>query len=94
MTNSGELMLVCRWANVNDLVHNKFHFIIHLLSQHLLDQSHRRKHQMNVQDLLKVNNKGTRTKSLTSLRYLYLNSKHILHYALAFLAFLLLTLNK
>ena len=55
-------MLVCRWAKVNDLVQNKFRSIIHLLSQHLLDQSHRRKHQMNVQDLLKINNKDTRTK--------------------------------
>ena len=63
--NSGALMLVCRWASVNDLVQNKFRSIIHLLSQHLLAQSHRQKHQMNVQDLLKVNNKDTRTKSLT-----------------------------
>ena len=60
MANSGGL--VCRWASVNDLVQNKFRSIIHLLSQHLLDQSHRRKHQMNVQDLLKINNKDTRTK--------------------------------
>ena len=66
VTNSGGLMLACRWASVNDLVQNKFRSIIHLLSQHLLAQSHRQKHQMNVQDLLKVNNKDTRTKSLTS----------------------------
>ena len=32
MTNSSGLMLVCRWASVNDLVQNKFRFIIHLLS--------------------------------------------------------------
>ena len=40
MTNSSGLMLVCRWASVNDLVQNKFRSIIHLLSHHLLDQSH------------------------------------------------------
>ena len=66
VTNSGGLMLVCRWTSVNDPVQNKFRSIIHLLSQHLLDQSHWRKHQMNVQDLLKVNNKEIRTKSMTS----------------------------
>ena len=59
-------MLVRRWAGVNDLDQNKFGSIIHLLSLHLLAQNHRRKHQMNLQDLLKVNNKETRTKSLTS----------------------------
>ena len=64
MTNLGGLMLVHRWGSVNDLVENKFHFINHLLRQHLLDESHRRKQQINVQDLLKVNNKDTRTKSL------------------------------
>ena len=65
MTNSGGVMLVCRWGSVKGLVQNKFCSVIHLLSHHLLDQSHRRKHQMNVQDLLKVNNKDTRTKSMT-----------------------------
>ena len=59
-------MLVCRWVSLNNLVQNKLCSIIHLLSQHLLDQSHRQKHQMNVQDLLKVNNKDTRTKPLMS----------------------------
>ena len=44
------LVLVCRWANVNDLVQNKFRSIIHPLSHHLLDQIHWRKHQINVQD--------------------------------------------
>ena len=66
VTNSGGLMLVSKWASVNDLVQNKFHSKIHILSQHLLAQIHRKKHKMNVQDLLKVNNKDTRTKSLTS----------------------------
>ena len=66
VTNSGGLMLVCRWASVNDLVQNKFRSIIHQLSQHLLAQSHRKKHQMNVQDLLKISNKETRTKSMTA----------------------------
>ena len=70
MTNSSGLMLVCRWASVNDLVQNKFRSIIHQLSHHLLDQTHWRKHQMNVQDLLKVNNKDTRTNSLTPFWYL------------------------
>ena len=65
MANSGELMLEWRWESINDLVQNKFRSIIHLLRQHLLDQSHQQKHQMNVQDLLKVNNKETRTKSMT-----------------------------
>ena len=59
-------MLACRCASVNDLVQNKFRSIIHPLSHHFLDQSHRRKHQMHVEDLLKVNNKDTRTKSLTT----------------------------
>ena len=36
VTNSGGLMLVCRWASINDPVQNKFRSIIHLLSQHLL----------------------------------------------------------
>ena len=40
VTNSGGLMLACRWASVNDMVQNKFRSIIHLMSQHLLDQSH------------------------------------------------------
>ena len=68
-----------RWASVNDLVQIKFRSIIHLLSQHLLDQSHRQKHQMNVQDLLKVNNKETRINGviLVSLR-LTLNTFHIM----------------
>ena len=39
-TNSGGLMLVCRWANVNDQVQNKFRPLIHLLSQHLLAQNY------------------------------------------------------
>ena len=43
-------MLVCRWANVNDLVQNKFRSTFHPLSHHLLDQIHWWKHQMNVQD--------------------------------------------
>ena len=46
--DSGGLILVSRWASVNDLIQNKFRFIIHLLSQHLLAQSNRWKHQMNV----------------------------------------------
>ena len=36
VTNSGGLMLVCRWASVNDPAQNKFRSIIHLLCQHLL----------------------------------------------------------
>ena len=60
-------MLLPRWASVNDLVQIKFCSIIHLLSQYLLAQSHRQKHQMNVHNLLKVNNKETRTKSVTWL---------------------------
>ena len=83
---------MCRWASVDDLVQNKFLSINHLLSQHLLPQSHRQKHQMNVQDLLKVNNKKTRTKSMTSF-VCPKHSKHISHDALVFLVFLLLTLN-
>ena len=87
-------MPVCRWTRVNDLVQNKLRFIIHLLSQHLLPQSHRWKHQMNVQDLLKANNKDIRTKIIYHSGVLTLNSKHISHYALVFLVFLLLALNK
>ena len=49
---------------------------------------------MNVQNLLKVNNKYTRTKSLTYFWCFTVNSKHIFHLALVFLVFLLLTLNK
>ena len=41
MTNSGELMLVDRWVAVNALIQKKFRSTIHLLSQHLLSQSHR-----------------------------------------------------
>ena len=36
MTNSGGLMLVCRWIIVSALVQKKFRSTIHLLSQHLL----------------------------------------------------------
>ena len=36
VTDSGGLMLVCRWASVNDPVQNKFRSIVHLLSQYLL----------------------------------------------------------
>ena len=61
VNNSGGLMLVCKWASVNDIVQNNFRSIIHLLSDHLLAQSHRQEHQMNVQDLLKLNNKKART---------------------------------
>ena len=67
----------------NDLVQNKFRFIIHILSQHLLDQSHRRKPQMNVQDLLKVNNKDTRPKVIDVILVsllLTLNTFHIMLY--------------
>ena len=74
-------MLVCRRASANDLVQNKFRSIIHLLSHHLLAQSHRQKHQMNVQDLLKINNKKTQNKVndviLVSLR-LTLNTFHMI----------------
>ena len=66
VTNWSRIMLVCRWVSANDLVQNKFRSIMHLLSQNLLAQSHRQKHQMNVQDPLKVNNNETRTKSMTS----------------------------
>ena len=54
-SNSGALILVCRWAGVNAQVQNKFRSTTHLLNQHLLAQSHRWKHQMNVWNLLKVN---------------------------------------
>ena len=36
VTNTGGLMLVCRWTVVNALAQNKFRATIHLLSQHLL----------------------------------------------------------
>ena len=36
VTNSGGLMLMCRWAGVNALAQNKFRSTIHLLIQHLL----------------------------------------------------------
>ena len=36
VTNSGGLILGCRWAGVNDLAQNKFRSTIHLLSQDLL----------------------------------------------------------
>ena len=74
-------MLVCRRASVNDLVQNKFRSVIHLLSHHLLAQRHRQKHQVNVQDLLKVNNKKKQNKVsdviLVSLR-LTLNTFHMI----------------
>ena len=35
-TNSGGLMLVCRWARANALAQNKLRSTIYLLSQHLL----------------------------------------------------------
>ena len=41
-------------------------------SQHLLAQGQQWKHQNNMLNLFKVNNKGTRTTSLTSFWYLYL----------------------
>ena len=56
VTNSGGLLLVWRWADINTLVQNKFLSTIHLLSQHSLAQSHRWKHQMNLWNLLKVTN--------------------------------------
>ena len=45
MTNSGGLILVCRWAGANPLVQNIFRFTIHLLTQHLLAQSYWWKNQ-------------------------------------------------
>ena len=36
VTNSGGLMLECRWVGINALVQNKSRSTIHLLSQHLL----------------------------------------------------------
>ena len=71
VTNSDQLMLVHRWGNVNALVQNKLSSTIHLLSQHLPVQSRRWKHQMNVWNLLKVNNKDTRLMSVTSFWCLY-----------------------
>ena len=88
-------MLECGCPSVNDLVQNKFRSIIHLLSHHLLAQSHRQKHQMNVQDLLKVNKKNNKTEQ-SQWRHscvLTLNSKHISLDALVCLVFLLLNLN-
>ena len=72
-------MLVCRWTSINDLIQNKLRSIIHILNHNLLAQSHRQKHQMNVQDLLKVNNKETKSQNviLVSLR-LTLNTFHII----------------
>ena len=80
------------WAGVNALLQNKFSSIIHLLSQHLLAQSHQWKHQLNVWTLLKVNNKEIRLISLLCLNVLLLtsNTSHIL----VFLMFLLLILNR
>ena len=36
VTNSGGLILGCRWAGVNALTQNKFRSTIHLLTKHLL----------------------------------------------------------
>ena len=47
VTNLDGLMLLCRQVAVNALVQNKFRSTIHLLSQNLLAQSLRWKHQMN-----------------------------------------------
>ena len=66
LSNSGGLMLVCRWAGVDALVKNKFRSTIHLLRQHLLAPSRQWKHHTNVLNLLEVNNKDTRLMSLTS----------------------------
>ena len=44
VSNSGGIMLVCKWASVNDVVQNKFWSTIHVLSQLLLAQSHWWKH--------------------------------------------------
>ena len=82
MSNSGGVMLVCSWASVNDVVQNKFHFRIDLLSQHLIDQSHRRKHQMNVQHPLKVNNKGTKKKAIDIILVSLLLTRNIFHIVL------------
>ena len=46
---------------------------------------------MNVENLLKVYNKDTRTMSLTSFDVIIVNFTHISHLALVFLVFLLLT---
>ena len=77
MTNSGGLILVCRWASFNDLVQNKFRSIIHLLSHYLLDQSHWRKYEINVQDLLKAEQGHWRHFGIFTY-----NSKHISRYPL------------
>ena len=52
--------------NQNALVQNIFCSTIHLPSQHLLVQNNRLKHQINVWNLLKINNKDTRLMPLTS----------------------------
>ena len=82
MSNSGGVMLVCSWASVNDVVQNKLHLGIDLLSQHLIDQSHPRKHQMNVQDPLKVNNKGTKKKAIDIILVSLLLTRNIFHIVL------------
>ena len=81
VTNSSKLLVVCSWAGVNVLIKNKFRSAIHLLSQNIVQslslivQNHWWKHQINVWNLLKVNNKFTRTMSLTSLLCVYFQLK-------------------
>ena len=59
-------MLLSSWEGVNAVAQNKFRSSIHLLSQHLLAQSHQWRHQMIVWSLLKVKNKDTRLISSVS----------------------------
>ena len=59
-------MLLSSWEGVNAVAQNKFRSSFHLLSQHLLAQSHQWRHQMIVWSLLKVKNKDTRLVSLVS----------------------------
>ena len=86
MTNSGGLMLVWRWLGINAIVQNEFCYTIHLLSQHLLAQSHHWKDKTNVWNLLKVNYKDTRKMSLTLFWCPYTaNIRHISYLVLVFL---------
>ena len=94
MTNSGELMLVFRWASVNDLVQNKFSSIIHLLTSIYSIKVTDGNIRWMCKICWKLTIKTPEQSHWCHSGIFTFHSKHISHYALVFLVFLLSTLNK
>ena len=95
MANSGGLMLLCRWASINDLVQNKFYLIQSTTEPAFTcSKSPTETPDESARSVEKLSLKTPEQSRSHHSGVLTGNSKHIPNLALVFLVFLLLTLNK